>query len=239
MTKIKITTTQNIDIEYDLATVFERIVAWVIDFFVIIGYILIATTLTGMLFDYEDWNFGWIGLTTPALLYHFLSEWLLNGRSLGKMAMRIKVVRLDGSPPHVGNYLIRWVFRLIDCDPFFFYGSFGIGAVTMSAKGQRFGDLMAGTTVIKMERRISMADTMFTQTQEGYQLVYPEVSRLSDTDVNTLTDVLRLYQRERNLKLLNITANRVCHILGVIPQRNQDAETFIRHIIYDYNHAHK
>lgn len=239
MTKIKITTTQNIDIEYELATVFERIVAWIIDFFVIIGYILLATTLTGMIFDYDDYNFGWIGLTTPALLYHFLSEWLMNGRSLGKMAMRIKVVRLDGSPPHIGNYLIRWVVRLIDCDPFFFYGSFGIGAITMSPKGQRFGDVIAGTTVIKMERKISMADTMFTQTHDEYQLVYPSVKQLRDTDVNTLTDVLRLYQRERNVKLLNITANRICHILNVVPIRNQDAETFIRHIIYDYNHAHK
>ena len=239
MTKIKITTTQNIDIEYELATVFERIVAWLIDFFVIIAYLLIAATISGMLFDRRDLNYGFLGLATPVLLYHFLSEWLLNGRSLGKMAMRLKVVRLDGSPPHVGNYLIRWVFRLIDCDPFFFYGSFGIGAITMNAKGQRFGDLMAGTTVIKMERQISMSDTMFTETHDGYQLVYPQVSRLSDTDVNTLTDVLRLYQRERNVKLLNITANRVCHILSVNPARNQDAETFIRHIIYDYNHAHK
>lgn len=239
MTKIKITTTQNIDIEYELATVFERIVAWIIDFFVIIGYILIAVTLAGMVFSREDQQFGTIGFATPALLYHFLSEWLMNGKSLGKMAMRIKVVRLDGSPPHVGNYLVRWVFRLIDCDPFFFYGSFGIGAITMSAKGQRFGDVIAGTTLIKMERRVSMADTMFTETAEDYQLVYPEVSTLRDNDVNTLTDVLRLYQRERNVKLLNITANRICHILKVVPRGNQDAETFIRHVIYDYNHAHK
>jgi len=238
VTKIKITTTQNIDIEYELATVFERIVAWLIDFFVIIAYILIAITVSNMIFSREDNYFGTLGLVSPFLLYHFLSEWLLNGQSLGKMAMRIKVIKLDGSPPTVGSYLLRWVMRIIDCDPLFFYGSFGIGSISMTPKGQRFGDIIAGTTVVKMNRNVTMADTMFTTTHEGYVLTYPEVKLLSDTDVNTLTDVLRLYQREHNLKLLNITANRVCHVLDITPQGRQDAETFLRHLIYDYNHAH-
>ena len=42
MTKIKITTTQHIDIEYELASVFDRILAWLIDFVILIGYVIVA-----------------------------------------------------------------------------------------------------------------------------------------------------------------------------------------------------
>lgn len=236
MTKIKITTTQNIDIEYELATVFDRLVAWMIDFAVIIGYVLIAMTVAAAIWQGDLSTYGYIAFVTPAGLYHLLSEILMNGKSLGKMAMRIKVVRLDGSPAHAGNYLVRWFMRVIECDPFFFYGSIGIGAVTLSAKGQRLGDVMAGTTVIKEERKVGMGDTIFARTQEDHEIIFPSVSKLNDRDVNTLQDVLRMYRKERNVKVLNIAANKVCHVLEVVPPGNMNAERFIHTVIRDYNH---
>lgn len=236
MTKIKITTTQNIDIEYDLATVFDRMVAWLIDFAVIIGYVLIAMTVATAIWQSELSTYGYIALVTPAGLYHLLSEMLMNGKSLGKMAMRLKVVRLDGSPAHAGNYLVRWFMRVIECDPFFFFGSIGIGAITLNPKGQRLGDMIAGTTVIKEERKVGLRDTIFASTGEDYQALFPTVSNLNDRDVNTLQDVLLLYRSERNLKLLNIAANKVCHVLEIVPPGNMDAERFLRTVIRDYNH---
>ena len=236
MTKIKITTTQNIDIEYDLATVFDRMVAWMIDFAVIIGYVLIAMTVATAIWRGELSSYGYIALVTPAGLYHLLSEVFLNGKSLGKMAMRIKVVRMDGSPAHAGNYLVRWFMRVVECDPFFFFGSIGIGAITLNPRGQRIGDMMAGTTVIKEERKVAMQDTIFASTEEDYEALFPTVSKLKDRDVNTLQEVLVMYRHDRNIKLLNIAANKVCHVLEIVPPGNMDAERFLRTVIRDYNH---
>lgn len=236
MTKIKITTTQNIDIEYELATVFDRMLAWLIDFAVIVGYVIIAFTVANAIWGSELTSYGVLALVTPVALYHLLSEALLNGKSLGKMALRIKVVRLDGSPAHLGNYLLRWFMRLIDTDPFFFYGSFGIGAISLSSKGQRLGDVLAGTTVIKENRRLSLRDTIFAKTGEDYEAAFPTVTRLTDRDVNTLREVLSLFRADYNRKLLNVAANRLCHVLEVVPPGNMDAERFLRTVIRDYNH---
>ena len=49
--------------------------------------------------------------------------------------MKIKVVRLNGTPATVGDYLLRWVFSLVD-----FYvlsGAIALVAVAMGGKGQR------------------------------------------------------------------------------------------------------
>ena len=43
-----------------------------------------------------------------------LSEWLLNGRSVGKIALGIRVVMIDGSQPGIGAYLLRWVLRIVE-----------------------------------------------------------------------------------------------------------------------------
>ena len=36
------------------------------------------------------------------------------GASIGKRALKIKVIKLDGKEPNIGDYFIRWIFRFID-----------------------------------------------------------------------------------------------------------------------------
>lgn len=235
MTKIKITTTQNIDIEYELATVFDRMVAWLIDIVLVLGYVLIASTISGLFFKEED-SMAQMAFVTPIALYHLVSEWLWNGQSVGKKAMGIKVIRLDGSPAHIGNYLSRWIMRPFECSPIFFYGSVGIGAVTLNPQGQRIGDMIAGTVVIRAGRKMSLRDTLFSETPEDYEMRFPEVYRLMDRDVSTLKEVLLLFRKEGNRKLLNIAANRICHILDVVPPGNMNSEQFLRTVLQDYSH---
>ena len=73
MTKIKITTTQHIDIEYELATVFDRILAWLIDFVIIVGYVLLAIAVLNMIVFLPDR--GLVALVMlPGLFYHLVSS---------------------------------------------------------------------------------------------------------------------------------------------------------------------
>jgi len=235
VTKIKITTTQNIDIEYELATVFDRILAWCIDFLLIVGYVGLASALTSILFRNPS-GYAYVAFVTPIALYHLISEWVLNGRSLGKIALGIKVVRLNGSPPNPGSYFVRWFMRGIETFPFFFFGAIGVATVMLNPKGQRLGDVMAGTTVIKINRKVRMGDTIMSKTQSDYEPLFPGAISLKDRDINTLNEVLHIYRLENNRKLLNITANKVCHVLGIVPPSHLDAEGFIRTVIRDYNH---
>lgn len=235
MTKIKIRTTQNIDIEYELATIFDRILAWLVDFMVIGGYIMIAWIGVASIWHDPDLTLL-LPFFTPGLLYHFFAEWLMNGQSIGKMALRIRVVRLDGSPPTIGNYMARWIFRPLETSPIALYGSVGISAVAFSEKGQRIGDMVAGTTVIRTDRRVSMADTILARNRSDYQPAFVQVQNLLDRDIATIKDVLRIYRRERNRKLLNACANHVCHALSIVPPNNMNAEQFLRNIVRDYSY---
>ena len=74
------------------------------------------------------------------------------GASLGKMVRGLCVVRLDGGPVSFGSILVRNVLRLLDVLP----GAYLLGGVLVLGTGssQRFGDMVAGTTVIHRARAL-------------------------------------------------------------------------------------
>src|SRR5215467_550091 len=117
MAVISITTTQNIALEYDLASLGERMVATVIDLLILSGYLIILNlflSFSGGLFNSD---LGWLlylVITFPVTFYSLFSETFLNGQSVGKRVMGIKVISLDGKQASFAQYLLRWVFRLVD-----------------------------------------------------------------------------------------------------------------------------
>jgi len=56
----------------------------------------------------------------------------MNGQSVGKRAMNIRVINLDGTQPTLGAYLMRWLFRLVDT---MIFGSV-VALVVASANGK-------------------------------------------------------------------------------------------------------
>jgi uncharacterized RDD family membrane protein YckC len=80
-------------------------------------------------------------------LYFFVQE-ANGGRTLGKRAAHIRVVRIDGQPVTLEHAAIRNALRIFDALPLL-YAS-GLVAVMWSGPGlrQRLGDKVAGTAVI-------------------------------------------------------------------------------------------
>jgi uncharacterized RDD family membrane protein YckC len=75
-------------------------------------------------------------------------ETLNRGRSLGKMALGLRVVRDDGGPVRFRHALTRGLAGVF-AD---FYATFGAGAVICSLlndRGKRIGDILAGTVVVR------------------------------------------------------------------------------------------
>jgi uncharacterized RDD family membrane protein YckC len=75
-------------------------------------------------------------------------ETVSRGRSLGKLALGLRVVRDDGGPARFRHALVRGLAGFfVD-----FYLTFGAGAVICSllnSRGKRVGDVLAGTVVIR------------------------------------------------------------------------------------------
>jgi len=83
--------------------------------------------------------------------YHVLFETLASGRSPGKRAAGLRVVRAGGLPVRFRESAVRNIIRLIDLMPPVTYG-LGAGVILATRRNQRLGDLAAGTLVVR-ERR--------------------------------------------------------------------------------------
>ena len=183
MENIDIQTSQNIAIEQSLASVGERIVATALDYVFMILYIIIVSILGGLT------------KSTPviflfmiqALLYHLILEMMMKGQSPGKKIMKIKVVKIDGTQATFFTYFIRWIFRLVDITMLF--GSIATITIIINGKGQRLGDIAANTTVIRLKNK-SLESGIFTDLPDNYNLNYPQVSRLTDSDISIAWEVL-------------------------------------------------
>jgi len=240
---IDIRTTQNVTIEYELATLRERILAFLIDLFLIgtMYFLLLVLALStigdegeesGLLFYFI------VGLLPLALfmLYHLLSEVLANGQSWGKKSMGIRVVRLDGREPGLSDYLLRAVFHIVDT-----LTSAGILAailISTSGKNQRLGDMTANTTVIRMrhKQRFKLEDILRINTLDDYRPQYPGVRQLSEQDMLLVKNALSRYQSYRNRahhEVIDELVDRLQDLLG-IEETPRDKVAFLKTLIRDY-----
>ncbi|MBT1701624.1 RDD family protein, partial [Fulvivirgaceae bacterium PWU4] len=87
-------------------------------------------------------------------LYSLVFETLNKGQSIGKMALRIQVIKVAGGKITFSDYAARWVFRLIDI--YFSLGAIASILVVSSAKGQRIGDVVANTAVVKTSPKMNL-----------------------------------------------------------------------------------
>jgi uncharacterized RDD family membrane protein YckC len=82
--------------------------------------------------------------------YYFLPELFWEGRSLGKWALGLRVLAIDGREADPFAILVRTLLRLIDFVPGLYLGGFIVCRIT--ARRQRLGDLAAGTMVVEWPR---------------------------------------------------------------------------------------
>jgi len=232
MDNIKIQTTQNVDIEYELASIGDRILATLLDYLFFFGYSLLILLLMNVIGEVIENNI-WlvIVLFLPILLYDLLCELFFQGKSFGKMIMKIKVVKLDGTQAGFGAYLLRWLLRIIDMR--LFSGAIALIAILVNGKGQRIGDMAAGTTVIKMKQKVTIHDTILNKVKPVYSIVYPEVSRLSDSDIAIIKEVMQMAIRTGNQEAIERLAVKTKDTMGI--QTKLPDTQFLATVVQDYS----
>jgi uncharacterized RDD family membrane protein YckC len=232
MQTVSVRTTQNVVIDYPVASLGDRILAYFIDALIIIAYFIVCVILIG---------FAEIGsvaiiislITIPVFLYHLMFEIFMNGQSPGKRQMNIKVVRLDGTPATIGNYVIRWLMRIIEID--ILSGAMAMVVIAINGKGQRLGDIAAGTTVVKLvEQKAVTAKEVFTLTDENYVPVFQQVIQLNDNDIELIQQALEVNRTTGNLRPVMAVTEKVKSNLGI--QTDLPPVKFLYTIVKDYGH---
>ena len=239
MDSIKIETTQNVDLDYEAAGIGYRILATLLDgvfIGVYVAIIFILCVSLGFNYFYESNQYLastlLIILGLPILLYHFLSETFMNGRSLGKKVVKIKVIKLDGTQPGVGSYLIRSLFRIIDIQ--LFNGLVALISVAASNQSQRLGDMAAGTTVIKLGSKLTLRDTILYKQVNNYKIVFDQVALLSDRDIAIIKEILEHSILNNKPDNLGILAQKVKTKMGITSPLQHDE--FLKTVLLDYSH---
>ncbi len=243
MQTIDIKTTQNVTIEYELASLRERILAFFIDAIIVLAIYLILVLLVILAFGNGLDNAG----STLAIVasffpivgfigYQLLSEVIADGQSWGKKSLGIKVVRLDGKEPSLTDYLLRAVFHLIDS--IFSIGVMAALLISSSTKNQRLGDITANTTVIKIRsgQRFRLEDILKINTMQDYQPEYPAVKQLSEEDMLLVKNVITRYRTFGNVahaEAVNDLTMKMCELLD-IPEMPRDKIAFLKTLIKDY-----
>ena len=239
METIKITTTQNVDLEYEAAGVGYRILATLLDGVFIGIYVVIIVLMCiqlGFNYFYESNQYLaatlMIILSLPVILYHFLSETFMNGQSLGKKVVKIKVVKLDGTQAGIGSYMLRSLLRIIDIQ--LLNGLVALICVAASDKSQRLGDMAAGTTVIKMGSNVSLRNTILYSQVTDYKIVFEQVALLSDKDIGIVKEILEHSLANNKMDNLKALSQKVKTKMNVTTTLND--EQFLKTVLLDYSH---
>lgn len=125
--------------------------------------------------------------------YPTVMETLTRGRTLGKMALGLKVVRDDGSSIRFRQAFVRslmWLF--VDFAPWFGCCP-GIVASVMNKQGKRLGDMVAGTVVIRERQQPIPSPPLFVPGHLVEWAQSLELSRLTDDLANTSREFLARY----------------------------------------------
>lgn len=237
METVRVSTSQHVDIDYPVAGLGERVAARLIDFGLFIAVFLIFLlffSLTGLI------SSGRIVVIVMLLIfgagfvfYDLICEIFMNGQSIGKRLLKIKVISLDGAQPTLGQYFIRWVFRIVDFALTSWVGALICVAVTENK--QRIGDIVAGTTLIKTVPRTQFQHIAFHPTVEEYIPVFDTVNQLSDRDIELIHEVLNTYYKTHHTDLIYQMAAKVSNRLSIpIPTGMNELE-FLKTVVMDYN----
>jgi len=239
MASIEIKTVQNVRISYELGTFWERLIATAIDWFAM-GMFFLALFLVFPSIWYGDSgifsNLIIVFLILTFVFYSPVSEYFLQGASLGKRAMGLRILRLDGQPCELLDYIIRWAFRVVD-----FYltaGSAALLLVGFSATRQRIGDLLSNTVVVKyFPRENTIEQLLKIRSLGNYTPTYPESSRISEAEAILIKEVIDRYRFDRSpghKKALSETCQWMVKKMGLPSRPVADKNEFLISVLRDY-----
>ena len=264
MSIILIPTNFNLDIEFESPAFFRRLLSWVIDMIVQVIYLYVAVqafqAISQSMSDSvdNDYNRWWLMLImfVPFILYHFICEVTMNGQSIGKKVMGIRVISENGSKPSLGQFIIRWLIRASDVFIFFmilifpliqFYSAaiyvgyaglilFIIADLILvnTRRQQRLGDILAHTLLINTRQKENIEDTIFLSIESSYKPSFPQVMRLSDRDINSLKGILDTARKKHDFDLAQMASEKIKNHLKI--DSSLSPFDFLEVLLKDYNY---
>ncbi|MEY8848428.1 RDD family protein [Psychroserpens sp. XS_ASV72] len=230
------------NINFTAASVGERILAYIIDIIIKIAYVVVIYQITlnvlgvdDMIEDMDRWSqiAIMVSFYLPVVFYSLIFETFLDGQTIGKRIMKIKVVKIDGYQASLYDYLVRWFFRIVDLN--MASGIVALIAIVTSKKSQRLGDMTAGTSVITLKNNVNISHTILEELDQDYIPTYPNVIKLSDNDARIIKETFNRAKSARDYETLIKLRNKIIEVAEIKKNNESDME-FIDRVLKDYNY---
>ena len=267
MAVIKVPTSFNIDVEFEIPEFYRRLVSLLIDVVIEYFYLRIAGEIFQSIvnnsardidsrYDIEAYR---LLLFLPIMLYHVVLEITMNGQSIGKKIMSIRVVNENGGRPSISQFIIRWLLRLSDLwiavlliifltnpdfgsDPvttFALLAALGflvtdIVLVVSSKKGQRIGDILAKTILIRINTKGNINETVFQEVADSYVPAFPQIMQLSDKDINAIKSILETARKKGDFNMAEAASYKIKSHLKI--ESAMPPFDFLDVLLKDYNY---
>lgn len=255
----------NIDLEFALGKFWKRLLAWLIDLAVIFGYGYIVlfliygnadiarNTMSAGNMDKVMVLLMISVLVIPIMLYPLITELLMNGRTVGKLAMGIRVMNKEGASATLSQLLLRWILCLVNyfniiiiyaVEPSMLFGIImllgflalpDVISILASKHNQRLGDLAANTVIVDTRYKMGIEETIFVDiTETTYTPLYPEVLKLTDRDINGIRNLLGTKPNKDTEMYMFKVAYRIEQVLQI--KMNGEPIVFLQTLLKDYNY---
>jgi uncharacterized RDD family membrane protein YckC len=267
MSVIKVPTNFNIDVEFEVPEFYRRLISLLIDVIIEFVYLRIAVEIFKSIVNNSgldlnsQYNLQAIGLLLflPVLLYHAVLEITMNGQSIGKRIMGIRVVNEIGGRPGISQFLIRWLLRVSDMwivviililiasedftrnpeTAFIILAALAflitdIILVVSSKKGQRIGDILAKTILIRINTKGNIEDTVFVAVADGYIPSFPQIMQLSDKDINAIKSILEIARKKSDIYMAEAACSKIKAHLSI--KSAMPPLDFLEVLLKDYNY---
>ena len=266
MAQIKVPTSFNIDVEFEVPEFYRRLVALLIDLMLLWLYTRLAekiffSSITG--YDSRDDYAGsavyafYFLIYLPIFIYFPIMEMTTNGQSLGKKIMGLRIINERGGKPNISQFLIRSMIREIWFAILLFVslnylnsergvvGTFVLILVVVyfftdlilvisSNKGQRLGDLLARTILVRTNSKASIDETIFQEVADSYKPSFPSIMRLSDRDINAIKSILETARKRGDYDMALAAMDKIKNHLGI--ESSMSPYDFLDILLKDYNY---
>lgn len=241
MEVVSLPTTQNVTISHELAGLGERIASFVIDSIIIWGSIIslhltISELLTGTSFAELITVVDYLIVFPIFFFYTLASEILMNGQTWGKRLVGLRVISLSGRQAIPSDFILRWIFRLLDI-----HLSLGTVASLMIAttpNAQRIGGMVSNTAVIRVRPRVTLQlkEILKLQTTENYRPQYSQVIKMKESEMLLIKSAIQRYAKHPNQaheEALDLLTEKLRTYLQ-ISQSPPDKIVFLKTLLQDY-----
>lgn len=233
MEEFQIETAQNVGIQQNVANLGDRLLAYLLDTFIIVIYFFVMIMIMVSLeLDNSDLWALWLLVSLPAFLYYVLLETFWNGQTVGKYVLKTRVVKLDGSKPGFANYFVRWILRIVDVS--MTSGGLAVLTILIRGNGQRVGDIAAGTTVISEKVKLSVEDTLLKEIPNDYVPTYSQVTVFKDDEMQLIKTLYDQAVRKGQHNIIVSLFNRIIKVMEI--ETTQKPIDFVDTVIKDYNY---